>query len=256
MADHQEASVTLPSDPVSVPTARRYVADVLADWGLPDETETADAIRLIVSELDHQRRPAHLRSVAHLHRGPAARAGRANCIIGVTDSHPRWPQRLPAAVRQDNGRGMVIIRSLAKECGGRLTVTPDRRRAARPSGSSSPGRSPSRPDRRPRGPGPRSGRHVSISRQLAAGSGSRQSAASPVVATHGHCPAALPKPPRSSARRGRPLARSPWCTTEMVRRKAAGSSRRTDRGVGAMAATISGTTAIPIPALTRAHTSA
>jgi sensor histidine kinase regulating citrate/malate metabolism len=44
--------------------------------------------------------------------------------IGVTDSHPRWPQRLPAAVRQDNGRGMVIIRSLTAECGGQLLVTP------------------------------------------------------------------------------------------------------------------------------------
>ncbi|MFI5631965.1 hypothetical protein ACIA8E_21855 [Streptomyces sp. NPDC051664] len=50
-----------------------------------------------------------------------------------------------------------------------------------------------------------------------------------------------------------PLARSPWCTTEMVGRKAAGSSRRTDRGVGAIAATMSTTTAIPIPAPTPAH---
>ncbi len=30
----------------------------------------------------------------------------------------------PAAVRQDNGRGLPIIRSLAKEYGGRLQVTP------------------------------------------------------------------------------------------------------------------------------------
>ncbi len=37
MADHQEASVTLPSDPASVATARRFVADVLSAWGLPDE---------------------------------------------------------------------------------------------------------------------------------------------------------------------------------------------------------------------------
>ncbi|MGW0016654.1 ATP-binding protein, partial [Streptomyces tendae] len=32
-----------------------------------------------------------------------------------------FPKRLPAAVQQDNGRGMVIIRWLAAECGGRLS---------------------------------------------------------------------------------------------------------------------------------------
>ncbi|MGX1268523.1 hypothetical protein RKD18_001717 [Streptomyces phaeoluteigriseus] len=34
MADHLEASVTLPSDPASVSTARSYVLDTLAQWGL------------------------------------------------------------------------------------------------------------------------------------------------------------------------------------------------------------------------------
>jgi anti-sigma regulatory factor (Ser/Thr protein kinase) len=51
MADHQEASVTLPSDPASVSAARRYVATVLAEWGLPSDTDIADTVRLIVSEL-------------------------------------------------------------------------------------------------------------------------------------------------------------------------------------------------------------
>lgn len=128
MADHQEASVTLPSEPLSVSSARRYVARVLADWGLPDDTETADTIRLIVSELTTN-------AVQHTFgQSPTftvdLRLEREEQLhLGVTDSHPRWPQRLPAAVRQDNGRGMVIIRCLAKECGGRLTVTPtaDRR---------------------------------------------------------------------------------------------------------------------------------
>ncbi|MGW9134402.1 ATP-binding protein [Streptomyces sp. NPDC055681] len=123
MADHQEASVTLPSEPLSVSSARRYVAGVLADWGLPDDTETADTIRLIVSELTTN-------AVQHTFgQSPTftvdLRLEREEQLhLGVTDSPPRWPQRLPAAVRQDNGRGMVIIRCLAKECGGRLTVTP------------------------------------------------------------------------------------------------------------------------------------
>ncbi|GAA3477843.1 ATP-binding protein [Streptomyces yanii] len=123
MADHQEARVTLPSEPVSVPAARRYVARVLADWGLPDDTETADTIRLIVSELVTN-------AIEHTFgQSPTftvdLRLEREEQLhLGVTDSHPRRPRRLPAAVQQDNGRGMVIIRCLAKECGGRLRVTP------------------------------------------------------------------------------------------------------------------------------------
>lgn len=123
MADHQEATVTLPSDPASVSTARRYVAEVLGSWGLDSATETADAVRLIVSELATN-------AVLHTFgQSPTftvdVRLERDEQLhIGVTDSHPRWPRRLPAAVQQDNGRGMVIIRSLTKEAGGRLSVTP------------------------------------------------------------------------------------------------------------------------------------
>jgi len=121
MADHQEASVTLPSDPASVSAARKFVADVLAEWGLPCDSEVADTVRLIVSELatnavQHTfgQSPTFTVDVL-LDRDEQLR-------IGVTDSHPRFPKRLPAAVQQDNGRGMVIIRWLTAECGGRLIV--------------------------------------------------------------------------------------------------------------------------------------
>ncbi|MEV4945743.1 ATP-binding protein [Streptomyces sp. NPDC053755] len=123
MADHQEASVTLPSDPASVSTARRYVDDVLREWGLEAGSDTADSVRLIVSELatnavQHTFGQSPTFTVdVRLERGE-------RLCVGVTDSHPRWPRRLPAAVQQDNGRGMVIIRFLAAEAGGRLTVAP------------------------------------------------------------------------------------------------------------------------------------
>ncbi|MEU5683706.1 ATP-binding protein [Streptomyces venezuelae] len=123
MADHQEASVTLPSDPASVPAARKYVSRVLAEWGLPGEAEVAETIRLIVSELatnavQHTLGQSPTFTVdVELERDEQLR-------IGVTDSHPRYPKRLPAAVQQDNGRGMVIIRWLTAECGGRLSVSP------------------------------------------------------------------------------------------------------------------------------------
>ncbi|MEU3727123.1 ATP-binding protein [Streptomyces sp. NPDC031705] len=123
MADQLEASVTLPSEPVSVAAARRYVAQVLDDWGLPQDAGTADTVRLIVSELATN-------SVQHTFgQSPTftvdVRLEREEWLrVGVTDSHPRWPKRLPAAVQQDNGRGMVIIRWLAAEAGGRLSVSP------------------------------------------------------------------------------------------------------------------------------------
>ncbi|WP_328540008.1 ATP-binding protein [Streptomyces sp. NBC_00344] len=123
MADHQESHVVLPSEPASVPAARTYVARVLTEWGLPGDGDAAEAIRLMVSELATN-------AVQHTFGQSPAFTVRLvlerdeQLRIGVTDSHPRWPQRLPAAVQQDNGRGMVIIRWLAAENGGRLSVTP------------------------------------------------------------------------------------------------------------------------------------
>ncbi|NGO47994.1 ATP-binding protein [Streptomyces ureilyticus] len=125
MADHLEASVTLPSDPASVSAARTYVVNVLAEWGLPSDTEAADTVRLIVSELATN-------AVQHTFgQSPTFTVDLAldrdeQLCIGVTDSHPRFPKRLPAAVQQDNGRGLVIIRFLTAECGGKVTVRPTR----------------------------------------------------------------------------------------------------------------------------------
>ncbi|MGV9253491.1 ATP-binding protein [Streptomyces sp. NPDC003697] len=125
MADHLEASVTLPSEPVSVSAARSFVADTLTEWGLPAEADTADTIRLIISELATN-------AVQHtLGQSPTFTVDLLldrdeQLRIGVTDSHPRFPKRLPAAVQQDNGRGMVIIRWLTAEYGGRLSVRPTR----------------------------------------------------------------------------------------------------------------------------------
>lgn len=125
MADHQEASVTLPSDPASVSAARRYVAGVLAEWGLPSDAEVADTVRLIVSELATNA-VQHTFGMSPTFTVDISLERDEHLRIGVTDSHPRFPKRLPAAVQQDNGRGMVIIRWLTAECGGKLSVRPTR----------------------------------------------------------------------------------------------------------------------------------
>ncbi|MEU5422930.1 ATP-binding protein [Streptomyces sp. NPDC001407] len=124
MADHQEATVTLPSAPASVSTARRYVAGVLADWGLPGGTEAAETVRLIVSELATNA-VQHTRGQSPTFTVEVRLELDRQLRIGVTDSHPRLPRRLPAAVQQDNGRGLVIIRCLTAERGGRVFFTPN-----------------------------------------------------------------------------------------------------------------------------------
>ncbi len=123
MADLQEATVTLPSAPASVAVARRRVAAVLAEWGLPDATEVADAIRLIVSELTTNA-VQHTRGLSPTFRVDLRLERDERLRIGVTDGHPCHPRRLPAAVQQDNGRGLVIVRWLTAEQGGRVCVTP------------------------------------------------------------------------------------------------------------------------------------
>lgn len=123
MADHQEASVTLPSEPASVPVARSHVGEVLGKWGLPEAAAACEGVRLIVSELatnavQHTfgRSPTFTVEL-RLDRGVELR-------VGVTDGHPRPPRGLPAPVLQDNGRGLMIIRCLISEWGGRMSVVP------------------------------------------------------------------------------------------------------------------------------------
>jgi anti-sigma regulatory factor (Ser/Thr protein kinase) len=125
MADHLEASVTLPSDPASVAAARTYVVGTLAEWGLPGDADLSETVRLIVSELATNA-VQHTFGQSPTFTVDLVLDGDERLRLGVTDSHPRFPKRLPAAVQQDNGRGMVIIRWLTAECGGRLRVRPTR----------------------------------------------------------------------------------------------------------------------------------
>ncbi|MEU9354813.1 ATP-binding protein [Streptomyces griseoloalbus] len=125
MADHLEASVTLPSDPASVAAARAHVVDTLVEWGMPGDAELSDTVRLIVSELATNA-VQHTSGQSPTFRVDVALVRDERVHIGVTDSHPRLPKRLPAAVQQDNGRGLVIIRWLTAERGGRLRVRPTR----------------------------------------------------------------------------------------------------------------------------------
>jgi two-component sensor histidine kinase len=90
---------------------------------MPDDAPAVHTVRLIVSELTTNA-VLHTFGLSPTFTVDVRLDRDERLRIGVTDSCPRWPQRLPAAVQQDNGRGMVIIRLLAAESGGRLSVTP------------------------------------------------------------------------------------------------------------------------------------
>ncbi|WP_274911899.1 ATP-binding protein [Streptomyces sp. WZ-12] len=123
MADHQESTRTLPSLDASVAAARGHVRDVLVQWGLPPDAAAVDDLVLMVSELATNA-VQHTRGCSP-HFTVALRLDRDERLcLGVADGQSRPPRRLPAAVQQDNGRGLVIIRSLAAERGGRLWVEP------------------------------------------------------------------------------------------------------------------------------------
>jgi anti-sigma regulatory factor (Ser/Thr protein kinase) len=123
MADLQEASVTLPSEPVSVTTARRHVCALLTEWGLPPGAPALDAVRLIVSELATNA-VLHTSGLSPTFTVDVRLEHCEQLHIGVTDSHPRRPHCLAPAPVQDNGRGLVIIRHLTAESGGKLEITP------------------------------------------------------------------------------------------------------------------------------------
>jgi anti-sigma regulatory factor (Ser/Thr protein kinase) len=123
MADLQEATVTLPSEPASVTTARRYVCALLGEWGLPPGDPAMDPVRLMVSELATNA-VLHTSGQSPTFTVEVRLEHGEELHIGVTDSHPCRPRQLPAAAQQDHGRGMMIICHLAAESGGSLQVTP------------------------------------------------------------------------------------------------------------------------------------
>jgi two-component sensor histidine kinase len=99
------------------------VCDLLVTWGLPPDSPAVDSVRLIVSELATNA-VLHTSGLSPTYTVDVRLERSEQLHIGVTDSHPRWPRQEAAAVQQDNGRGMVIVRHLTAESGGSLQVTP------------------------------------------------------------------------------------------------------------------------------------
>ncbi|TGZ17398.1 hypothetical protein DV517_23710 [Streptomyces sp. S816] len=96
-----------------VPLARHEIVDKVRAWGVPLDEETADAVRLVASELITN-------AVVH-GAGPitvtlSSRSDRL--VIDVLDGDPSVPRTGCACAQADNenGRGLALVRLLSARC--------------------------------------------------------------------------------------------------------------------------------------------
>ncbi|MFF5967307.1 ATP-binding protein [Streptomyces collinus] len=94
-----------------VSPARRKVVDKVCAWGVPLKDETADAIRLVTSELItnavvHGGGPV---TVTLYHRP-------GSLVIDVVDGNSAAPQMSCAQAYDESGRGLALVEILAARC--------------------------------------------------------------------------------------------------------------------------------------------
>jgi anti-sigma regulatory factor (Ser/Thr protein kinase) len=101
----------LPGTESEVPLARREIVDTVRAWDVPLDEETADAIRLVASELITN-------AVVH-GTGPIT-VTLFNCpgclVIDVLDGDPSVPRTGCAQEDDENGRGLALVGLLAARC--------------------------------------------------------------------------------------------------------------------------------------------
>src|SRR4051812_25491277 len=110
--------IQLDPDGESVATARGFVDDCLARWGLSDQ---ADDVQLIVDELVTN-------AICHS-RGPVTLAiGRrpSRIVVQVLDPSPDSPETESTDVLADSGRGLLLVEQLADDWG--TTPVPEGKR--------------------------------------------------------------------------------------------------------------------------------
>ncbi|MDN0198657.1 ATP-binding protein [Streptomyces sp. S.PNR 29] len=107
---------TAPAVDASVPQARHAVRDLLLRQGVPISDDLTQGLLLIVSELvtNAVRHAALLSPVLGLEVAVGAEWIR----VAVEDSHPYRPTALEADQCRTGGRGLLLVREIAREAGG------------------------------------------------------------------------------------------------------------------------------------------
>jgi two-component sensor histidine kinase len=111
---------TAPAVDASVPQARRAVRDLLQRQGVPVGEDLLQGLLLIVSELvtNAVRHAAVLSPVLAVE----VAVGADRVRVAVEDRHPYRPTALEADHARTSGRGLLLVREIAREAGGLCDV--------------------------------------------------------------------------------------------------------------------------------------
>ncbi|MCQ4082404.1 ATP-binding protein [Streptomyces sp. RB6PN25] len=116
---------TAPALESSVPQARHAVLDLLRRQGVPVGQDVVDDLLLIVSELvtNAVRHAAVLSPQITVE----VAADSAFVRVAVADGHPYRPKALEADAARTGGRGLLLVKAVTLEAGGRcdVDVTPE-----------------------------------------------------------------------------------------------------------------------------------
>jgi anti-sigma regulatory factor (Ser/Thr protein kinase) len=110
---------TIPPTIGGVPTVRHRLRDLLRGWGVAEDLE--DTLLLVATELTSNAvRHAALRS--RIIRITASHSGHDICLE-VADDHPFRPRALlETGPDSEDGRGLMIVKLMVAELGGRIDV--------------------------------------------------------------------------------------------------------------------------------------
>jgi PAS domain S-box-containing protein len=110
--DDQVATWDLPADPAIVASARRQVAERLANWGLHDAAFTTELVvsELVTNAIRHAQSPIQLRLIRD-----------RTLICEVSDGSSTAPHLRRARAFDEGGRGLLLVSRLALRWGSRQT---------------------------------------------------------------------------------------------------------------------------------------
>ena len=105
------ASIDLPPSPVSVPTARHMVLELLRTWGVPHDRDDAALLvtELVANVVDHARSQANLTV--------ELTASDAWLRISVADGSSIRPVVQELSTDSPRGRGMLMVQVIADRWG-------------------------------------------------------------------------------------------------------------------------------------------
>ncbi|MFF3750607.1 SpoIIE family protein phosphatase [Streptomyces sp. NPDC002018] len=114
LAPDDVATWSLPDDPQSAGTARKFVGEQLAAWDLEDLAATTELLvsELIANVVRHARGPVRLRL---LHS--------TTLVCEVYDGSPTTPRIRRATETDEGGRGLQMVAALSEHWGTRYTAT-------------------------------------------------------------------------------------------------------------------------------------